>query len=140
MNHKIDDGAQISEDRIHVMSARIILGDILTIVGMVTLSILGMYLALPDSKVRRFYFAAYLVWTLFIVIKSWLHKEPFTLRDRFFILLFSALVALSSLVQAVRHSWDEKTPVLSWIFSASYLVIAIYQFLIFSSKDGQELQ
>ena len=140
MNHKIDGSAQISGDRTHVMSVRITLGDILTVAGMVTLSILRMYLALPNSKVRRFYFVACLVWTLFIVIKSWLHKEPFTLGDRFLILLFSALAALSSLVQAVMHSWDEKPPVLSWIFGASYLAIAIYQFLIFSSKDVQELQ
>ena len=39
MNHKIDGSAQISGDRTHVMSVRITLGDILTVAGMVTLSI-----------------------------------------------------------------------------------------------------
>jgi hypothetical protein len=139
MSHPTDGVTRISKEGMG-RSVRILLGDFLTIVGMVALSIWGMYLGLPNTRVRRFCFVAYLVWTLFIVIKAWLHKEPFTLRDRFFILLFSALVALSSLIQAVMHSWDEKPPVLSWIFCASYLAIAIYQFLVFSSKDVQELQ
>lgn len=140
MSHKVEGGVQILEAGTRGMNARIVLGDVLTIVGIVVLSILGMYLGLPNSKVRRIYFVAYLAWVLFILIKFLLHKEPLTLGDRFFLLLFSAVASLSSLVRAVIHSWDEKPPVFLWISGISWLVIAAYQFFVFSSKDLRERQ
>lgn len=140
MNYKREDSAQISKEDTRGITTRIILGDTLTVTGIIALSVLGMYLGISNGKGLPFFLVAYLAWGLFVIIKSWLHREPFTLKDRFFLLLASALCALIFLSGAVMNSLNAKPAVLSWVFSTGWLVIAAYQFFVFSSKGLQEMQ
>jgi urea transporter len=140
MNRKREDSAQISKEGTPAITARIVLGDALTITGIIALSALAMYLGISNGKRLPFFLVGYLAWCLVVITKSWLHKEPFTLRDRFLFLLASALSALIFLTQAVMNSWNGKPAVLSWVLSTSWLVIAAYQFFVFSSKNLREMQ
>jgi hypothetical protein len=139
MNHQSSNGGQISEKDARGMTARILFGDTLTIVGMLALCLLAGHLGESNARIRRFYFALYLVWILFVVIKLGVGRKPLPLKDRFSFLLLSAFAALSSFTQALLNSWKGKPLFLSLIFGTCWLVIAAYQFFIFSSKDLREI-
>jgi hypothetical protein len=120
------------------MSSKMIAGDILTLVAMLALSLWEVFSRAPDGRTKNLYLATYLVFILFIIIKSLLRRRLFMLKERFFLLLVIAWAALVSFIQVSMNLWNEKPLLRSLIVSASWLALAAYQFFIFSSKDLRE--
>ena len=120
------------------MSNRIIAGEILTLVAMLALSLWEVLSRVPDGRIKNLYLASYLVFILFIMIKSVLRRKLFTLKERFSLLLITAWAALVSFIQLSMNLWNEKPLLRPLIVSASWLALAAYQFFIFSSKDLRE--
>ncbi|HWF02914.1 MAG TPA: hypothetical protein VHA06_04460 [Candidatus Angelobacter sp.] len=139
MNQQSSNDGPISEKDARGMAARIVFGDALTLVGMLALCLLAGHFGEPNARIRHFYLAFYLAWTLFMVIKVGVGRKPFPLKERFFFLLISAFATLSYFIQVLLNSMKGKSPFLSLIIGACCLVIAAYQFFIFSSKDLREI-
>lgn len=123
-----------------VAATRITVGDILTFVAIFTLLLVEVFVGTPEGRIKYLYLITYLVIFIFIVIKSLLRGKVFALKERFVFLLVTAWAALVSVIELSINFWNGKLLFRPLVFSTSWLVIAAYQFFIFSSKDLQETQ
>lgn len=122
------------------MNSRIMDGDILTFAAIVALSLWDVFSDALEGWTKYLYLITYLAFFLFVVIKSLLRRKLLTLKDRFVLLLVTAWAALASFSQVSINFWNEKLLLRPLILSASWFVLAGYQFFIFSSKDLRETQ
>ena len=117
-------------------------GELLTVIGAVTLSVAGFYFGTAGQKKQLLMTSIFLVIFLFAVIRSWYKEKSADAqsknREHLLTSLLFGLLAVSYLAQAVTDPLNGWKSACMWLFGLSWLLLAICELAFFRKTDMRE--